>query len=257
MDGEGDFAKRHLINPTLLRMAGDLRGSRVLDAGCGQGYLSRMLAARGSHVVGVEPASALFDYSVEREAELGQGIHYVQADLCELPDLGEPFDLCVVSMVLAAIPEWERALTACVERLRPGGVIVVTLNHPCFERLWTTWRDCGEYRLSRYLAEYEIEGAHGIDFHRPLSTYVNRLIDLGCRIREMAEPALSEEGVAEGPRASRPTGTCPTSSSSPPSGRDRRRRRSAVRVLPAVTEGTGDPGGQPVATATSRRPKAA
>jgi SAM-dependent methyltransferase len=199
MDAEGDFAKRHLVNPTLLRMLGDVAGRRVLDAGCGQGYLSRMLAARGATVLGVEPAAALFDYSVEREAQLGQGIRYVRADLCELPDLGEPFDVCVSSMVMACIPEWERALAACVERLRSGGVIVVTLNHPCFERLWTAWREHGEYRLDRYLADYEIQGLHGVDFHRPLSVYLNKLIGLGCRIREVAEPGLSEAAAAEGP----------------------------------------------------------
>jgi 2-polyprenyl-3-methyl-5-hydroxy-6-metoxy-1,4-benzoquinol methylase len=53
-DDEGDFAKRHLLNPVVLRMLGDLPGRRVLDAGCGQGYLSRLLAARGASVVGVE-----------------------------------------------------------------------------------------------------------------------------------------------------------------------------------------------------------
>jgi 2-polyprenyl-3-methyl-5-hydroxy-6-metoxy-1,4-benzoquinol methylase len=41
---DGDFAKRPLINPVLLRMLGDRPGQRVLDAGCGNGYLSRMLA---------------------------------------------------------------------------------------------------------------------------------------------------------------------------------------------------------------------
>jgi 2-polyprenyl-3-methyl-5-hydroxy-6-metoxy-1,4-benzoquinol methylase len=45
---DGDFAKRHLLNPVLLRMLGDVPGPRVLDAGCGSGYLSRMLAARGA-----------------------------------------------------------------------------------------------------------------------------------------------------------------------------------------------------------------
>ncbi|MGW1678168.1 class I SAM-dependent methyltransferase [Saccharopolyspora sp. NPDC002376] len=51
-----DFAKRHLINPVLLRLLGDVSGQRVLDAGCGNGYFSRMLSERGAHVVGVEPA---------------------------------------------------------------------------------------------------------------------------------------------------------------------------------------------------------
>ena len=44
MAHDGDFAKRHLVNPVLLRMLGDVSGQRVLDAGCGNGYLARMLA---------------------------------------------------------------------------------------------------------------------------------------------------------------------------------------------------------------------
>jgi protein-L-isoaspartate O-methyltransferase len=35
-------------------MLGNVRGQRILDAGCGHGYLSRMLAARGAQVTGVE-----------------------------------------------------------------------------------------------------------------------------------------------------------------------------------------------------------
>ncbi|MEU5301011.1 hypothetical protein ACH4YO_15855 [Streptomyces noursei] len=33
MEPDGDFAKRHLIDPVLLRMLGDVRGRRILDAG--------------------------------------------------------------------------------------------------------------------------------------------------------------------------------------------------------------------------------
>src|SRR5258708_17282 len=74
MDPEGDFPKRHLLNGTLLRMLGDIRGRHVLDAGCGQGYLSRMLAERGAQVVGVEPGQSLYEYAVEKETERRQGI---------------------------------------------------------------------------------------------------------------------------------------------------------------------------------------
>lgn len=44
MEPDGDFAKRLLINPVPLRMLGDVRGLRVLDAGCGQGYLNELAA---------------------------------------------------------------------------------------------------------------------------------------------------------------------------------------------------------------------
>ena len=108
MEPYGDFAKEHLLNDVMLRMLGDVSGKRVLDAGCGHGYFSRLLAARGAQVVGVEPATSLFDYAVEAEARERQGIRYVKEDLSTLSDLGH-FDAVVASMVFIAIPEWRDA----------------------------------------------------------------------------------------------------------------------------------------------------
>jgi 2-polyprenyl-3-methyl-5-hydroxy-6-metoxy-1,4-benzoquinol methylase len=196
---DGDFAKRHLINPVLLRMLGHLAGQRVLDAGCGNGYLSRMLAGHGAQVTGVEPGQSTFGFAAEQEAASPLGIRYVQADLCGLPDLGAPFDAVVASMVLPVIPDWAGAMRACVQALKPGGLFVFTVNHPCFEQLWPAWREHGEYRTRRYLAAYEIPGPSGTGFHRTLSAYLNQLISLGCHITELAEPGLDPADAAGGP----------------------------------------------------------
>lgn len=115
MEPHGDFVKRHLLNPVMLRLLGDVRGRRVLDAGCGQGYFSRMLAERGAEVTGVEPAEALIAYSRDKEAEHHQGIRYLQADLSkplDLAALGGPFDAVVSSNVLPAVPGWKAVLAA-------------------------------------------------------------------------------------------------------------------------------------------------
>jgi 2-polyprenyl-3-methyl-5-hydroxy-6-metoxy-1,4-benzoquinol methylase len=200
MEPDGDFAKRHLINPVVLRMLGDVRGRRVLDAGCGHGYFSRMLAARDAQVVGVEPASAMFTYAQEKEYESRQGIEYVQADLTSQPDLGAPFDAVVCNMVLPAIPDWKPAMRTCVQAVRPGGLFIFSINHPAFEQLWPTWREHGEYRVRRYLEEYEIPQKYAPDFHRPISAYLNHLTALGCRLRELAEPGLDPDIAREAQR---------------------------------------------------------
>ncbi|WP_037370273.1 class I SAM-dependent methyltransferase [Amycolatopsis orientalis] len=189
----GDFAKQHLVNPVLLRLLGDVHGRRVLDAGCGNGYFSRMLAARGAEVTGVEPAESLISFAREKS---GDGISYLRADLTRLPEL-EPFDAVVCSMVLMAIPDWKPAMRACVEAVRPGGLFVFAIVHPAFEELFGTWQRYGEYRRKEYLAEYEIVGRDASDFHRPISAYLNEMAALGCRLREMVEPGLDPE-VADG-----------------------------------------------------------
>jgi hypothetical protein len=139
-----------------MRMLGDVSGRRILDAGCGNGYFARLLAARGARVVGVEPGEAMVSYARAKERELGQGIDYPRADLTRLPDLGGAFDAVVCSMVLMAIPGWRAAMRACVRCLRPGGLFVFSIVHPAFEDLWASWRRHGEYHARRYLVEYEL-----------------------------------------------------------------------------------------------------
>ena len=51
---EGNGPRRLLLNPAIFELLGDVRGKRVLAAGCGQGYLSRLPARRGATVTGVE-----------------------------------------------------------------------------------------------------------------------------------------------------------------------------------------------------------
>jgi 2-polyprenyl-3-methyl-5-hydroxy-6-metoxy-1,4-benzoquinol methylase len=196
MEPDGDFSRRHLLNPVLSRMLGDVVGQRILDAGCGHGYLSRMLAASGAQVTGVEPARVLYDYAAQQEAGEPLGVRYVRADLCQLPGLGEPFDAVVANMVLLDIPDWKGAMRACVDALAPGGLFVFSIIHPCFEQLAPSWREHGEYRIREYLAEYEIPGPYASNFHRPLSAYLNEAARLGCRLDAMAEPALDPATAA-------------------------------------------------------------
>lgn len=196
-DDQGDFPKRHLMNENLLRMLGPVEGRKVLDAGSGEGYFSRLLAGRGAEVIGVEPADALLARARRVEQQRGQGIKYVQADLSSLPDVGQPFDAVVCSMVLLAVPAWQAAMAACVDALKPGGRFVFSITHPAFENLFETWREHGCYQLDRYLDEYEMPGPYATDFHRPLSAYLNEAIRLGCRITEVCEPGLDPQVADE------------------------------------------------------------
>jgi SAM-dependent methyltransferase len=196
---DGGLAKRLLLNEHLLRLAGDIAGRLVLDAGCGNGYLARMLARAGARVVGVEPGESLYVFATGQEVREPLGVEYLQADLSTLPEPNEPFDVVIASMVLPVIPDWQAAMRRCVEVLRPGGTFIFSINHPAFESLFAMWSEFGEYRTRQYLQEHTISGAHGPDFHRPLSAYLNEVARLGCSITEVVEPGLDPRHVLAGP----------------------------------------------------------
>src|SRR5690349_16229375 len=78
---EGDLTRQYLLNPAIFALLGDVRDKSILDAGCGQGYLCRLLARKGARVTGVEPSEAFSRYALRREESEQLGIRYVQADL--------------------------------------------------------------------------------------------------------------------------------------------------------------------------------
>ena len=53
----------HYDRPALLDLAGDVRGQRVLDAGCGPGFYAEELVSRGAHVIAVD-ASGIYKIQV-------------------------------------------------------------------------------------------------------------------------------------------------------------------------------------------------
>ena len=60
----------------------DLKGMRILDAGCGTGTLSRMLDERGAEVVGVDISDKLIDVAKSRSATY-KNIEYFAGDMKE------------------------------------------------------------------------------------------------------------------------------------------------------------------------------
>ena len=189
---EGDSARRLLLNPAIFALLGNVAGKVILDAGCGQGYLCRLLARQGAHVTGIEPAIPWFRYAVQREEAEPLGISYIQHDLSRWTATPETFDCVIANMVLMDIPDYLPALNACVTSLKPDGDLILSILHPCFEEPGAAWdeKQCVEVR--NYFAERAVRQTRGYFIHRPLSAYLNSLIQSGCRLKSVQEPRLDE-----------------------------------------------------------------
>jgi 2-polyprenyl-3-methyl-5-hydroxy-6-metoxy-1,4-benzoquinol methylase len=187
---QGDFGRQHLLNPAIFRMLDDIGGKTILDAGCGQGYLCRLLAKQGAHITGVEPATPQISYAIKRERDDKLGITYVQADLSAWRSVDVLFDAVIANMVFIDIPDYHQAMLNCVQCLKAGGSLIFSLIHPCFEASDSEYSENGYITVTEYFEENSIEQTFGYRFHRTLSQYLNMVIQCGCRIAEIVEPQL-------------------------------------------------------------------
>jgi 2-polyprenyl-3-methyl-5-hydroxy-6-metoxy-1,4-benzoquinol methylase len=103
----------------------DPRGLRVLDLGCGGGHNGALLKRAGAReVVGVELHAGAAAQARTRLDSVVQG-DLAHLDLAQLGD--ESFDAILASDVLEHLAEPEEALARVLTRLRPGGVVLVSL----------------------------------------------------------------------------------------------------------------------------------
>jgi SAM-dependent methyltransferase len=124
--------RRPAVYRKLAALSGAAPGDRVVDAGCGTGYLSRMMAARvapGGSVLGVDPTASAVAYAREQAPP---GCTFVEGIAQELPSTDGSVDVVVSSLALHHIPEQDRpAAVADMRRvLRPGGTVVLADFRP-------------------------------------------------------------------------------------------------------------------------------
>lgn len=100
----------------------ELGGKLVLDAGCGLGRFSEVVLNHGGRVVAVDLSRAI-DAAYANLSGSGD-IHFVQADIFNLPFRRETFDFVYSWGVLHHTPDPPAAFQALVPLVRPGGKLM-------------------------------------------------------------------------------------------------------------------------------------
>lgn len=97
----------------------------ALDAGCGTGFLSLELAARGYRVTGVDFAPAMLVAARRKAAAAGLAVRFEEGDAENLPFPSGSFDLAISRHVLWTLPHPEAAIDEWLRLLRPGGRLAI------------------------------------------------------------------------------------------------------------------------------------
>jgi SAM-dependent methyltransferase len=174
------------ILPRLLGLLGDVADRRVLDAGCGDGYLARALAARGAEVTGIDISPRLIE-AARRLGPAGQ-VSYRVADLSRpLPALAGSFDAVASSLVLNDLPDYRGFAATLGAVLKPGGRLVVALNNPYGAVIR---KHVADYFESGTVHPYRGLWAAGVKthyHHQTLEEYVDAFAAAGLVVTRLAD----------------------------------------------------------------------
>ena len=198
IEGFTEGADPEYVEQILPLAAAELDGAdRILDLGCGDGQISRLLAAAGARVVGVDPTWNQISVAHER----GGGAVFARSEAAELPFSEASFDAVVACLVFEHIDDVDGAIAEVARVLRTGGQFSFFLNHPLLQTPGSGWIDDHTvdppeqyWRIGPYLVEQDsveqVEQGVFIRFvHRPLSRYLNALAEHDLVLERMVEPA--------------------------------------------------------------------
>lgn len=207
-----DIARERLNNPAFLQFIGDLRDKHVLDAGCGEGYNTRILARSGARMTGVDISERIIELARDEERRDPLGIRYACTSYAELGMFSEAaFDAVVSFMALMDGPRFDLAMQECFRVLRPGGMLAFSITHPCFITKGSYWLRNEQGLKVKWVVGNYFDPAHWVErwrftdapadapefvvprFDRTLSEYLNAVVDGGFVLRQVAEPRPSEE----------------------------------------------------------------
>jgi SAM-dependent methyltransferase len=104
-----------------------LEGEIILEAGCGAGRFTRILAETGATIVACDYSSAV-DVSAEVNGRF-ENVIFLQADILDLPFRSGSFDRVFCHGVLQHTADPARAFRALRAALRPGGSLSVDIYH--------------------------------------------------------------------------------------------------------------------------------
>ena len=131
--------------------------SRVLDAGCGPGRMSRYWREQGSEVCALDLSAQMLAEAQRHDV----AHHYLLADIEAIPQAAATFDLAWSNLAVQWCSDLRGALSELYRVVRPGGTVAFsTLAQGSMPELRQAWRTVDDREhANRFLPVEQLENA--------------------------------------------------------------------------------------------------
>jgi SAM-dependent methyltransferase len=185
----------------------NVRGARVVDLGCGYGWLCRWARENGAeNVLGVDLSENMLKKAKAFPED--PAITYLQADLETLKLPQSSYGIVYSSLTLHYLKNLRELVVQVYKALTPGGAFIFSVEHP----IYTSPKEPGfiqnaegdrVWPLDSYLSEgprttnWFADGV--IKQHRTIATYILILLAAGFNVADIEEWGPSNEQIRQNP----------------------------------------------------------
>lgn len=187
-----DLTFVEVFKPLFVEWICGLKPNRVIEIGAGTGHLSKAVSNRSFSVTAIEPSPGM--YRVASEVLAGYNVELLNCSSFKLPS-SRSYDVAfshLVAHVVENLIGYLRSVSACLSK---GGHFVFSIPHPCFYNSYKNLFS-NEYNymipvskeISFSITNDPKNKISGVPYHhRPLSTYINEIVEAGFAINGFHE----------------------------------------------------------------------
>lgn len=184
--------------PATISLLPEVKGKKVLDAGCAAGWYTKWLLEKGASVIALDFSPNMIEMTKKR---VGNKAKIIRADLNEPLNFieDESIDVILSSLTLHYIKNWDGVMSEFNRILKKNGQLVISIHHPFMdftvfnkENYFLTELLDDEWKINKEKVKVQF-------YRRPLSMIITSIIDAGFIIEKLLEPMPIEQFKIEQP----------------------------------------------------------
>jgi SAM-dependent methyltransferase len=187
-----DITFNKVFIPMFNKYINFIKPDSALEVGSGTGHMSKELISTGIKITAIEPSIGMYKVAEKVLQETNVVLKNIEID--KLP-VDYKYDLVFSHLVVQCVKSFEQFLKSISKHLKHGGCFLFTIPHPCFFNEYKKVHDLNH----NYMLPLGVEISFNISLdtentisgvpynHRPLSYYLNSIINAGFLIEEFIE----------------------------------------------------------------------